>query len=78
MQLPIILGKDLKKGIMGMRDITLGGFDVAIVWLKKKYETGSVFAIEDIDKFEQVIHFCDKESLDNTIKILEKIRKDWK
>lgn len=78
MKLPIIIAKDLNKGIIGMRNIKLGGFDVAIVWLKKKYETGTEFDIKDIDKFDAVFHFADKESLDVTIGILEKIKRDWR
>ena len=69
--LPILIGKDLKKGILAMRGKFLKGYDLWIVWLKKHYESGEKYAIEDIDKVNAVLHFCDRESIEQTIKVLK-------
>lgn len=79
MKLPIMIGKNLKKGILAMRS-KQGGFDMLIVWLdkKKEYESGQEYDLEDVDKVNAILHFCDRESVENTIRALEWILKQWK
>lgn len=73
--LPIIVGKNLRKGALAYRNEKMGGYDVAIVWLKKDYKTGEMYEIEDIDKVNGILHFCDRESVEQTIDILKWILK---
>ena len=73
--LPIVVGKNLRKGIIAYRNPQIGGYDVAILWLKKDYKTGETIEIEDIDKVNGILHFCDRESVEQTIDILKWILK---
>ncbi len=66
--LPIIVGANLRKGIMCMR--VRGGYDMWIVWLKRDFQTGGHFELEDIDKLQTVIHFTDRQAVQNTIETL--------
>lgn len=66
--LPIIVGANMKKGLMCMH--VKGGYDMWIVWLKKEFQTGEHFELEDIDKLQAVIHFTDREAVQNTIDTL--------
>lgn len=66
--LPIIVGANLRKGIMCMR--VRDGYDMWIVWLKRDFQTGEHFELEDIDKFQNVIHFTDRQAVQNTIDTL--------
>ena len=77
--LPIMIGKNLKKGIMAVRSKT-GGYEILIVWLNKdkEYERGQVFEKDDISKVNAILHFCDRESVENTINVLNWILKQWK
>ena len=72
-ELPVMVGSNLNKGILAFRHDG-GGYNVCIVWLKRPYESGEEYALEDIDKIDGVLHFCDRESVDNTIKVLEWVR----
>lgn len=71
---PIIIGKGLKKGIMGFLDRDRQA-NVSIVYLKKQYESGEEFDFKDIEKIQAVLHFCDRESIQNTINILKTLMK---
>lgn len=71
---PIILGKELKKGVFCIRNGK--GYDLYIVWLKKEYNHGEKYNMADIDKVDAVIHFCDKESVELTISTLNWILKN--
>lgn len=66
--LPIIVGSNLQKGLMCMR--VKDGYDMWIVWLKKEFQTGEYFELTDIDKLQAVIHFTDREAVQNTIDAL--------
>ena len=66
--LPIIVGSNLKKGLICMR--VKSGYDMWIVWLKRDFQTGEQFELEDIDKLQTVIHFTDREAVQNTIDAL--------
>ena len=66
--LPIIVGSNLKKGLMCMR--VRNGYELWIVWLKKEFQTGEQFELEDIDKLQTVIHFTDRQAVQNTIDTL--------
>ena len=73
---PITIGKG--KGIVAMRNIRQGGLDVAIVKLNKKYRTGSEIGIMDIEGFDVILHFPDRESYELTLDVLGKALKQWK
>lgn len=73
MQYPIILGKNLKKGLLTIRNGT--AYDLCIVWLKKQYRPGETFDTADINKVQCVLRFCDRASVTETIKILKTILK---
>ena len=64
---------------MAMRSKT-GGYEVLIVWLNKdkEYERGQVYDMEDVSRVNAILHFCDRESVENTINILQWILKQWK
>ena len=66
--LPIIIGANLRKGLMCMR--VRGGYEMWVVWLKREFQTGERFELEDIDKLQAVIHFTDREAVQNTIDTL--------
>lgn len=66
--LPIIVGSNLKKGLMCMR--VGNGYELWIVWLKKDFQTGEQFELSDIDKVQSIIHFTDKTAVQNTIDAL--------
>lgn len=61
--LPIMLGKNLKKGICAFPNSKMGGYDLVVLWLKKEYPTGAEYSVSDIDKVDAVLHFCDRESI---------------
>ena len=44
-----------------------GGYDMWIVWLKKEFQTSEHFELKDIDKLQAVIHFTDRDAVQNTI-----------
>jgi hypothetical protein len=70
-----MVGKNLRKGIFAFRDMKMGGYNLCIVWLKRDYASGEKYALEDIDKIDGCLHFCDRESVENTIKVLKWILK---
>lgn len=71
---PIVIGKG--KGIVAMRNIRQGGMDVAIVRLNKKYRTE--IDIMNIEGFDVILHFPDRESYELTLDVLGKALKQWK
>lgn len=73
---PIVIGKG--KGIVAMRNIRQGGMDVAIVRLNKKHHTGSEIDIMDIEGFDVILHFPDRDSYELTLDVLGKALKQWK
>ena len=66
--LPIIVGANLKKGLMCMR--VVNGYELLIVWLKRDFQTGEKFELSDIDKVQTIIHFTDKTAVQTTIDAL--------
>ena len=76
--LPIMLGKNLKKGIFAFQNAKMGGYDLAILWLKKVYPTGAEYSMSDIDKVDAVLHFCDRESIVGLMSELLWILDKWK
>ena len=75
--LPIIIGKNHHKGIMGWLDKDRRAI-VNIVWLNKDIPSGQDFQFTDIDKLDATLWFCDRESIDQTIRVLEKLKKGMK
>lgn len=77
-QLPVIIGKGLRKGICAGKSGILGdGVDLYIVWLKRKVESGSRFTGDDIEKVNAILHFCDRESVKRTIDVLVEVLMKW-
>lgn len=75
---PVMLGHHLRKGIFVSRDTKMGGFNLLIVWLNKDYQSGETYDIADIEAIDTHLHFCDRESVKQTIKSLEWILDHWK
>ena len=72
---PIILGHDYSKGLLCIRS-KMGGYDLYIVTLKKEYKTGEQYDFSDVERVHCVLHFCDKSSVEETIKCLQWILKN--
>ena len=75
---PIVIGKNMRKGILAFRDAEHNCFNVLIVWLKKDYQSGSAYSMKDVDGVNAVLRFCDRESVKLTIDTLNLILKNWK
>lgn len=77
--MPIIIGKNMKKGIVAGPSRTFGkGADLFIVWLKNHHESGSDFNANDVQGVNAILHFCDMESLKRTIDVLTEVLLKWK
>lgn len=79
--LPIMLGKNLKKGIMAgpsQGHPFQAGADLYILWLNRNVPSGERFTDEDIENVEAMIHFCDRESVKRTIDVLTEVLLKWK
>ncbi len=77
--LPIIIGKNMKKGIVAGPSRHFGkGADLYIVWLKNRQMSGSTFDADDVQGVNAVLHFCDRESVKRTIDILTEVLLKWK
>lgn len=77
--LPIIIGKNMKKGIVAGPSRNFGkGADLYIVWLKNQQISGSAFDADDVQGVNAVLHFCDRESLKRTIDVLTEVLLKWK
>ena len=77
--LPVIIGKNLNKGMLAFQDKKMGGYNLLIVWLDKEkdFVTGDDFEIADIKAVNTVLHFCDKSSVEVMIKTLERMLEMW-
>ena len=73
----IIFSHYLHKGLIAVES-KMGGYDLLIVSLSNKYDTGADFPLEAVRKIDAVLHFCDRESVEQTAKGLEFILKRWK
>lgn len=73
---PIILGRQYRKGILAVKDGS--GFKFVFCRLKKEYEAGEKFEPEDIESVEKELWFCDRESLEITVKIMNEVLEMWK
>lgn len=67
---PIMIGRGLRKGIFAVKD-PRRGWHVWIVWLNREIESGETFKTEDIDNIDAQLYFCDKESVEQFMKILK-------
>lgn len=79
-ELPIMIGHNLHKGLVLSPNEKMGGYDLTVVWLDKTKDipSGEPFAPEDVLQADAVIHFCDKESVRQTKRMLEMILADKK
>lgn len=75
--LPVMIGKHLQKGLIAFPNRKFGGYDLCVVWLNKDFDTGDEFEMTDIDNINAVLHFCDLEGVEATIRVLEAVRKGW-
>lgn len=69
---PIIIGHQYKKGILALSNGE-NGFRFLICRLKKEYQTGTEFDLNDIENVEQEIWFSDRLALETTIYAMKKI-----
>jgi len=79
--LPIMIGKNLKKGILAgpsMGHPFKAGADLYILWLNKRIPSGQSYTDEDIEGVNAMIHFCDRESVKRTIDVLTEVLLKWK
>lgn len=76
---PIILGGGkLKKGIIALPGKGRHGFDVIVVWLKKEVPSGEPFNLDDVEKAQSVLHFCDRKAVQIMKKTMDFILENWK
>lgn len=76
--LPIVIGKGMRKGVCaGVSDRFGSGVDLYIVWLKRAFRSGARFTGEDVDRVNAILHFCDKESVKRTVDVLVEILAKW-
>jgi len=76
---PIILGHQYRKGVMAVRNYRgLGGYAVLLCRLKKDYQTGEVFGLEDVKSVETELVFTEREALEITVRTMNKILDEWK
>lgn len=68
---PILIGKGKRKGIVGIP--TKNGYLVNIVTTKRDMESGSPLSLDDISKAEATLIFEDDESLELTIRTLQRL-----
>ena len=74
---PIVLGHRFKKGMLAFRN-GKGGFSFLICRLKKEYQKGDEFEFKDIESVEKEIWFTDRDSLEMTVGLMNKVLKDWR
>lgn len=74
-KLPVMIGHHLKKGLLVLRNTRMGGFDLVILWLNRDCESGQEYDFSDIKKVDTVLHFCDEESVDQTMNALSWMKK---
>ena len=73
----ILGGGELRKGIVVWKIPNQDAWELAIVWLKKEFPHGEMFEIEDIEKVQTVLHFCNRESVEIMANALNHIMEDW-
>lgn len=75
---PIILGGgELRKGIVAWEIPNQDACELAIVWLKKEFPHGERFEINDIEKVQTVLHFCNREAVEIMANALNHIMEVW-
>lgn len=73
---PIVLGHQYKKGVMALKHGE-HGFRFLICRLRKEYQTGTEFELDDIENIEQEIWFSDRQTLETVIGVMEKVLQRW-
>ena len=75
---PIMIGRNLSKGLMAIPSQIVGrGIDLYIVWLKEQKKSREPFELDDIKAVDAVIHFCDRNSIRQTVDLLNTILNEW-
>ena len=67
---PIILGHKFRKGILISKAPEDEGYKLAICRLKKDYQTGDKFDLDDVESIEQEIWFSARETVQTIINAL--------
>ena len=70
-QYPVIIGTNLKKGVLAFREPNRKAVDLCVVWLKREIDSGEPFGLEDVEKVDTVLHFCDRSSVLITMGVLQ-------
>ncbi len=73
---PVVIGKNRSKGIFVIR--SKNGINVCICKLKPGFKSGDHFNLGDVINLLCILTFEDQESVERTIKVLEKVVKDMK
>ena len=76
-EFPIVFKKDSRKGILAWLDKS-GRAVVNIVWLNKDIPHGEEFSLADICDLDAILWCCDRESIEQTIEILQNLREGMK
>ena len=72
---PIIFGHKYRKGILALRDGE-HGFRFLFCRLNKEFQTGEEFDLSDIESVEQEIWFTDRQALETTVNVMNKVLMD--
>lgn len=75
--LPIILSRSTRTGIMIFPNRKMGGRDVLIVGLNREVPSGENYELQDIDWIKAVLHFSDVGSLRVTVDCLTQELQRW-
>jgi hypothetical protein len=61
----------MKKGVLAFREPNRKAVDLCVVWLKQEIDSGEPFGLEDVEKVDTVLHFCDRSSVLITMGVLQ-------
>lgn len=77
--LPIMIGRNLSKGLMAIQSYGTfeRGIDLYIVWLNEQKKAREPFELDDIRSVDAVLHFCDRESIQQTVELLSTVLNEW-
>ena len=63
----------MKKGVLAFREPNRKAVDLCVVWLKQDVDSGEPFGLEDVEKVDTVLHFCDRSSVLITMGVLQNV-----
>jgi hypothetical protein len=63
----------MKKGVLAFREPNRKAVDLCVVWLKQEIDSGEPFGLDDVEKVDTVLHFCDRSSVLITMGVLQNV-----